>query len=115
GGRWYERGADGSECDWGRVLVWEPPARLVVAWQITAAWQYDPKLLTEVEIRFNAQGRDATEINLEHRGLERMGDTAVAMRAIVDSPSGWSGLLERYATVSGASVPAGGATIPKAG
>ena len=109
GGRWYERGADGSECDWGRVVVWEPPARLVLAWQITAAWQYDPALVTEVEIRFEPQGEGVTEINLEHRKLERMGDTAAAMRAVVDSPTGWSGLLERYATQVRAETGAGDA------
>jgi uncharacterized protein YndB with AHSA1/START domain len=98
GGRWYERGADGSECEWGRVLLWEPPRRVVLAWQIDAAWKFDPALLTEVEIRFKAQGSDATEVSLEHRKLEALGETAAGVRAIVDSASGWSGLLERYAT-----------------
>ena len=98
GGRWYERGADGSECDWGRVLLWEPPLRVVLAWQIDAAWKFDPALLTEVEIRFEAQGAGATEVRLEHRKLEALGETAAGTRAIIDSASGWSGLLERYAT-----------------
>jgi uncharacterized protein YndB with AHSA1/START domain len=98
GGRWYERGTDGSECDWGRVLVWEPPARIVLAWQITAAWQFDPTLLTEVEVRFEAHEPGTTEIKLEHRRLERMGETAAGMRAVIDSDTGWSGLLKRYTT-----------------
>jgi len=98
GGRWYERGADGSECDWGRVLQWEPPRRVVLAWQIDAAWKFDPALLTEVEIRFEAQGAGVTEVSLEHRKLEALGETAEGMRAMVDSASGWSELLERYAT-----------------
>lgn len=97
GGRWYERGVDGSECDWGRVLLWEPPGRLVLAWQINAQWKYDPTLLTEVEVRFEAAS-GATEVRLEHRRLERLGDAAAAARARFDSPGGWSGLLERYAT-----------------
>ena len=97
GGRWYERGVDGSECDWGRVLVWEPPARLVLAWQIGADWRYDPGLVTEVEVRFVAEGPGRTRVELEHRGLERFGDATKAMRTAFDSPGGWGGLLERYA------------------
>src|SRR5262249_3489451 len=64
GGRWYERGDDGSTCDWGRVLVWEPPARLVLSWDITADWQYDPALQTEIEVRFIAEGNAATRVEL---------------------------------------------------
>jgi uncharacterized protein YndB with AHSA1/START domain len=98
GGRWYERGTDGSECDWGRVLLWEPPTRLVLAWQIDAQWKFDPTLLTEVEVRFDAQASGATEVKLEHRQLERLGDAAASVRARFASQGGWSGLLERYAT-----------------
>ena len=56
GGRWYERGDDGSTCDWGSVLAWEPQSRLVLSWDITADWQYDPELKTEIEVRFIAEG-----------------------------------------------------------
>jgi uncharacterized protein YndB with AHSA1/START domain len=97
GGRWYERGEDGSECDWGRVLVWQPPKRVVLAWQINAHWQYDAGLVTELEVRFTAQPSGATDVTLEHRLLERLGDAAPGIRDAIDSPSGWSGLLERYA------------------
>jgi uncharacterized protein YndB with AHSA1/START domain len=97
GGRWYERGTDGSECEWGRVLTWEPPTRLVLAWQIDAQWRFDPMLLTEVEVRFDAQPSGTTEVTLEHRRLERLGDAATGVRARLASPGGWSGLLERYA------------------
>src|SRR4029434_8377781 len=58
GGRWYERGADGSTCDWGRVLAWEPHSRLVLSWEISADWKHDPDLKTEVEVRFIAEGKD---------------------------------------------------------
>lgn len=95
GGRWYERGVDGSECDWGRVLVWEPPTRLVLAWQISAQWAYDPALHTEIELRFTAQAGSETQVTLEHRQLERYGDAATDLRKGLDG--GWGGLLERYA------------------
>jgi uncharacterized protein YndB with AHSA1/START domain len=95
GGRWYERGVDGSTCDWGRVLVWDPPQRLVLTWEITADWQHDPTLKTEVEIRFVAQG-DGTRVELEHRRLDLYGDRAAMMRGIFDSVQGWSGLLDAF-------------------
>ena len=56
GGRWYERGVDGVECEIGRVLLWEPPARLVLGWQLTADWKFDRNLVTEVEVRFIPDG-----------------------------------------------------------
>lgn len=100
GGRWFERGQQGGECDWGRVLVWQPPRRVVLAWQITADWRYDPDLHTELEITFSADGSQTTLVELEHRGLESLGEQADSMRAIFDSPSGWAGLLERLATAA---------------
>ena len=60
GGRWYERGDDGSTCDWGCVLAWDPPARLMLSWDINADWQHDPNLKTEVEVRFIADGKGGT-------------------------------------------------------
>jgi uncharacterized protein YndB with AHSA1/START domain len=97
GGRWFERGADGSECQWGRVLVWEPPARLVLAWQINAQWQFDADLVTELEVRFLPDGDGMTRVELEHRCLERFGDNAAAIRDALDSPDGWNGLLAAFA------------------
>src|SRR3954453_23799731 len=74
GGRWYERGVDGSECDWGRVLAWEPPHRLGVTWQINGHWQYDPAPApaSEIEVRFAVDGPHQTRIELAHRHLERL-------------------------------------------
>lgn len=100
GGRWFERGADGSECDWGKVLVWEPPARIVMTWQLNGRFEIDPSLHTEVEVKFIADG-EFTRIELEHRYLERAGDTAQMMRDAIDSPGGWGGLLQRFAEAAG--------------
>jgi uncharacterized protein YndB with AHSA1/START domain len=102
GGRWYERGDDGSTCDWGRVLSWEPQARLVLSWEISADWQHDPNLQTEVEVRFMAEGKDGTRVELEHRHLDRYGARRDEMRAIFDSEGGWSGLLESFARTASA-------------
>ncbi|HVV91904.1 MAG TPA: SRPBCC family protein [Hyphomicrobiales bacterium] len=99
GGRWYEKGVDGTECEWGRVLAWEPPSRLVLAWQINGRWQFDPDLVTEVEIRFIPDGEDGTRVELEHRNIERFGAEADAARAAFDSPGGWPGLLGSFAAI----------------
>jgi uncharacterized protein YndB with AHSA1/START domain len=95
GGRWYERTRDGSECDWGHVLAWEPPRRVLLAWQLDADWHYDPDLVTEVEVLFEADGA-RTLVRFEHRHLERMGERAEEVRRSVDSPEGWRGILARY-------------------
>jgi len=99
GGRCYTLQEDGTECDWGTVLVWEPPRRLVLAWQIGANWQYEPDLAksSEVEVMFAALDDGRTRVDLEHRFLERMGPAGDAMRVAVDSPNGWPGTLALYA------------------
>jgi uncharacterized protein YndB with AHSA1/START domain len=97
GGRWYERGEDGSTCDWGRVLSWEPPTRLVLSWEITADWKHDPDLKTEVEVRFVAEGKHGTRVELEHRRLDLYGARHDEMRGIFDSEMGWKGLLDALA------------------
>jgi len=97
GGRWYERGDDGSECNWGRVLVWEPPHRLVLSWDINAEWKYDPSVANEVEVKFIAEGRSRTRVELEHRKIERYGDKAAEMFKAFDSDGGWTGLLRAMA------------------
>jgi uncharacterized protein YndB with AHSA1/START domain len=94
GGRWYETGVDGSTCEWGKVLVWEPPARLVLAWQISADFKYDPNLVTEVEVTFTDAGNGMTRVDLEHRNLERFADKAESFAASVTS--GWGLLLGLY-------------------
>lgn len=96
GGRWYELDVDGSQCEIGKVAVWEPPARLVLIWQLTSEFTYDPDLITEVEVLFTPE-REGTRVDLEHRDLERMGDKAAAMRETVGGPGGWPGLLALFA------------------
>ena len=97
GGRWFERAADGSECDWGRVLVWDPPGRLVLAWEISPDWKHDDSIDTEVEIRFVSLGPALTRIELEHRRLDRYGTAAEQMRGIFDSENGWNAILSALA------------------
>jgi uncharacterized protein YndB with AHSA1/START domain len=100
GGRWYERGVDGVECVWGQVLLWEPPRRVVLVWQLSAQFRYDPSLQTEVDVRFTVIDDKTTRVELEHRCLEMYGDDAQAMRDTFDSPTGWNGMLEHYARVT---------------
>ena len=98
GGRWYTRHADGSEVTVGHVRVWEPGARLVVGWEISAQWKPDARveLASEVEVRFIAESPARTRVELEHRDFERMGKAdGESMRGHVDG--GWPGMLECYA------------------
>jgi uncharacterized protein YndB with AHSA1/START domain len=100
GGRWYERGDDGSTCDWGVVLSWEPPSRLVLSWDISADWQPDPTLKTEIEVHFIPVGKDGTRVELEHRLLDRYGARRDEMRRIFDTEGDWGRLLQSFARVA---------------
>lgn len=97
-GRCYTEQEDGTECDWGTVLVWEPPHRFVMAWQVNAEFLYEPAIAksSEVEVRFTAQPDGVTRVDLEHRYFERHGETGAIARAGVDSPDGWTGVLQLY-------------------
>jgi len=103
GGRWFERGDDGSECNWGRVVAWDPPRRLVVSWDIGSDWKYDPNLGTEVEVEFIAESDEKTRVQLEHRKLYRFGDKAEMMRAMFDSDGAWVATLAAMARQTEAS------------
>lgn len=98
GGRWFERDADGNECDWGFVTAYEPPSRILLAWHLTPEWAYDPdpEKATEVEVTFTPAA-DGTLVELEHRGFEKHGETGTSMRDAVSAPGGWADLLELYA------------------
>ena len=100
GGRWFERGVDGTECRWGRVAAWEPPRKVVLLWQIGANWHYDPDFETEVEVTFAEDGSDHTRVDVRHINLQRYGDTTEQMRAIFDDPKGWAGTLARFADLA---------------
>jgi uncharacterized protein YndB with AHSA1/START domain len=97
GGRWGELSPDGDYQPWGRVLAAERPNRILLAWQLTPDFAYDPDpaLQTEVEVTFAAEG-DGTRVTLEHRGFEVWGEKGAAMRDSVSSEGGWHGLLKRY-------------------
>ena len=104
GGRWYERGVDGSECDWGSVLVYDPPNRVVLSWHLNGEWAYDPDpaKASEVEVRFIAESPDVTRVELEHRHFERHGGNWEAVARGVDNENGWAGILRGYADIAGA-------------
>lgn len=99
GGHVYDRGVDGSECRWARVLAFEPPDRLVISWDIGPTWQIesDPDKTSEVEIRFLAEDAQHTRVVLEHRHLDRHLEGWEAMRDGVDGEGGWPLYLRRYA------------------
>ena len=106
GGRVYDRGVDGSECQWGRVLAYEPPQRIVFSWDINPRWQIESELdkASEVELRFVPEGDDRTRVELEHRHLDRHGDGWEGIREGVAGDQGWPLYLERYREqVAGAS------------
>jgi uncharacterized protein YndB with AHSA1/START domain len=98
GGRWYERGVDGVECDWGSVLAWEPPHRVVLGWQINGEWRYDPDPghASEIEVSFTAEGEARTLVELTHRHIERLA-RADALAGAVSADSGWNTVLARFA------------------
>lgn len=99
GGHVYDRGVDGSECRWARVLAYEPPDRVVISWDISPQWQVETDLekTSEVEVRFIAETPERTRVELEHRNLDRHGDGWEAVRSGVDSEGGWPLYLHRYA------------------
>jgi uncharacterized protein YndB with AHSA1/START domain len=103
GGRIYDRGVDGSECHWARVLAYEPPNRVVFSWDISPQWQIetDPAKTSEVEVRFVSETPERTRVELEHRNLDRHGDGWEQMALAVGSPDGWGKGLKRFAEAAG--------------
>jgi len=95
GGRWYELAEDGTETNVGRIILWEPPQRFVMTWDINSQWKPDTTVGSEVEVRFIAESAGVTRVELEHRKFEQLGaEGGAKMRGDVDR--GWPGMLERY-------------------
>ena len=99
GGRWFERADDGTECDWGRVLAWDPTDRVLLAWDINAEFKYQKDFGTEVEVTFVSESKERTRVVLEHRKLERYGDKAEMMHVLFESEGAWIGTLTAFANV----------------
>ncbi len=104
GGRWYEMNAEDNQCEWGKVLAWDPPHLVTFSWHVGPGhdqpdWTFDPDPAksSEVEIRFTAESPTATLVELTHSKLERHGEGYEQLRAIFDGPGAWSGILALYA------------------
>ena len=95
GGRWLELDAEGVETQWGHVIAWEPPARMLLAWQLNSQFTYDADLITEVEVNFTATGQGGSLVTLEHRLLERFGADAEKIAAQLGG--GWPTMLGHFA------------------
>jgi uncharacterized protein YndB with AHSA1/START domain len=104
GGRWYERTADGEECDWGRVLVWDPPGHVALSWQIAPGFSPEPdeRRSSRIDVRFAPEGPARTVVTLVHSEFERHGVEWKSMRDGVSGDTGWPGLLQAYAALANA-------------
>jgi uncharacterized protein YndB with AHSA1/START domain len=98
GGHIYDRGVDGSECRWARIVAYEPPSRVVFTWNIGPTWhvETDPDRVSEVEVLFTAEGPKRTRVVLEHRHIDRHGEGWESVAAGVGGDAGWPLYLQRY-------------------
>jgi uncharacterized protein YndB with AHSA1/START domain len=99
GGRWYELGTDGSQCEWGVVLAWDPPHHVAVSWHLDGDFRYDPatERSSRVDVRFRALDPETTRVELEHSGLDHHGPSWRRLRDGIASPDGWPLHLRRFA------------------
>ena len=106
GGRWYERDAEGRDCEWGTVRAWDPPRLVTFSWHLGPNWKFSADLAkaSDVAIRFTSEGPSATLIELEHSGIERHGDGYEQMRVALDGPNAWSLTLTEFAKAAGGEV-----------
>ena len=101
GGRWYERDSKGRECDWGKVLAWDPPKKVAFSWHLGPDWKFDPDMAraSEIEIRFTPDGT-GTLVELEHSHIDRHGEGWEQLREMLEAPNAWAGTLAAYAAVA---------------
>lgn len=95
GGHWYEVYEDGSQTEVGTILIWEPPHRFVMTWEYTCVGKSDSGIGSEVEVRFIADGMDATRVELEHRLFERMG-VEIGGKTRESVNGGWPLMLDLF-------------------
>lgn len=102
GGVWRERTSDGAECNWGRVLAWEPPSRLVLSWEIPVDFSPnpDPDRASRVEVEFAESGTSQTTVRLVHSEFQKHGEGWESVRAMVTEEAGWPGILKTYAALA---------------
>ena len=100
GGGWYGLCEDGTKSHAGHVIKWDPPNCVILAWQLTGEWKYDPDFVTEVEVRFVAEAPDRTRVELEHRNLDRFGKYQEQMLETFTSDGGWTGLMQMFAAAA---------------
>jgi uncharacterized protein YndB with AHSA1/START domain len=87
GGRWFEADAAGTETQWGKVVEWQPPVRVLLVWEMNSRFRHDPSVVTEIEITFTETATGGTRVALEHRKLEAYG--ADAERLAESISKGW--------------------------
>ncbi len=99
GGRWYERDAEGNDCNWGFVRAWDPPRFVTLSWHLQQDWSYDAdgEHASDVDLRFTAEGPDSTLVELTHYNLERHGEGYAALREQLDGSGAWGYVLDEYA------------------
>ena len=104
GGRWYEIGIDGNECDWGSVLAWDPPRHVALAWHLNPEFKYDPdpQRASRVDVRFTDVGDGRTTVELEHSQLDRHGDGWEQLKVGISGDGGWRSIIELFAERAGA-------------
>jgi uncharacterized protein YndB with AHSA1/START domain len=109
GGRWYELGEDGSTCDWGVLLAWEPPHHVAFSWHLDGDFRLDrvPGHASRVDVRFTSRDDGSTSVELEHSGLDRHGEGWQRLRDGVRPPRGWTSILQLYAARATTSRSAG--------
>lgn len=103
GGRWYTHHTDGTETSTGYVVAWDPPARLVITWQISAEWSFDTALITTIELTFTAQDDQDTLVELTHSDFDNYGPDTDRMRKMFDGPDAWAATLTAFAARTGVS------------